>query len=361
MPTPPKTKQKKPQQKMINLALQGGGAHGAFTWGVLDYLLQDGRVGIEAITATSAGAMNACALAYGMTEGGPERAREILDLFWRRISETGALFGPVHRSPAENAYGLNPFMQNWNMDHSVSHAMFEAMTGVFSPYQFNPLNYNPLREILADIIDFKAIKKCDCLKLFVCATNVRTGDARIFNTHEITIDTILASAALPFLFQAVEIDGQAYWDGGYLGNPSLWPLFYEAKSRDILLVHINAITSKNIPKTAADIHDRLNEITFNSALLKELRAIYFVQKLIKDDMLKSAYHKKYKNMLFHAIRADRALDGLGAASKLDTDWNFLLHLKDLGRKEAKKWLAKTYPKLGIEASVSIERDYLKTS
>ena len=272
-----KKSKKKPKQKTINLALQGGGAHGAYTWGVLDYLLEDGRFDFEGISATSAGAMNAAALAYGKTKGDTQTARDVMEDFWRQVSQAGAVFSPVKRTPWELGAGLNPFMQNWSLEQSPAFSFFESFTHALSPYQFNPLNFNPLRDVIERTIDFDAVHACNSVKLFITATDVQKGIAEVFENEDIDIDVLLASAALPFLFHAVEIKGRYFWDGGYMGNPSLWPLFYHAKARDILMVHINPITREEIPKEPYTIENRVNEITFNTSLLKDLRAIDFVK------------------------------------------------------------------------------------
>jgi NTE family protein len=348
MATPKNTQKKKPAKKTINLALQGGGAHGAFTWGVLDELLRDERLDFEGVSATSAGAMNAAALAHGMHLGGPEKAREVLEEFWRQVSLKGAIF---------SGGTDNPFMKFWGGE-TASYNVFESFANAFSPYQFNPLNINPLRDVLEKVIDFDHVNQCKSLHLFITATNVRTGIAKIFENKDITIDALLASAALPLLFQATEINGQAYWDGGYMGNPALWPMFYKTKSRDILLVHVNPVRREEIPKDPVAIENRLDEITFNSALLGELRAIDFVKKLIRSDMLKEEHKDKYKDILLHAIRADHVLSGLSVASKYNTDWSFLKQLRDQGRKEAQKWLSVYFDDIGRKETVSIARDYL---
>ncbi|MEZ5815376.1 MAG: patatin-like phospholipase family protein [Alphaproteobacteria bacterium] len=349
---------KKEQKKTINLALQGGGSHGAFTWGVLDALLEDGRLDFEGISATSAGAMNAAALAQGKTAGGNEKARETLELFWKEISDAGAFYNPLAQSQ-------NAFTKFWSLDsnpaYSQFQAFFENMLGSLSPYQFNPLNINPLREVLKNIVSFDDIHACECTKLFITATNVQKGTAKIFQNKDITIDVLLASAGLPLLFQAVEIGRHSYWDGGYMGNPSLWPLFYEAGCRDILLVHVNPIRRDETPKDIAAIENRLNEITFNTALLKELRAIDFVKRLINDDMLKDEYKDQYKDILLHAVRADDVMHDLPASSKFDTDWSFLTDLRDLGRAEAQKWLKAHYKDIGRRATVDIQTDYLQAN
>ena len=332
------------KQKPINLALQGGGAHGAFTWGVLDYLLEDGRLDFEGVSATSAGAMNAAALAYGKSSGGPERAREVLEHFWHEISREGRAF--------------MPFTQNLSLAKNALYAFFDKFTHSLSPYQFNPMNYNPLKNVLERTIDFDEIHACQCMDLFITATEVHTGAAKVFENKEITQDVLLATAALPFLYQAVEINGHHYWDGGYIGNPSLWPLFYHAETRDILIVHVNPIKRDELPKEAFAIEDRMNEITFNASLLKELRAIDFVKKLINEDMLKDEYKDRYKDILLHAVRADDVMRDLSIASKFDTDWGFMKDLRDTGRQEAKIWLDNHYKDIGKRSSVDIQKEYL---
>lgn len=347
-----------PQKKTINLALQGGGAHGAFTWGVLDYILQDERIDIEGISATSAGAMNAAALAYGKSIGGNEKAREVLEAFWHETSKAGALFSPVKRTPWENVAAMNPFMPDWGLENSPAFSFFEGVTSSISPYQFNPMNFNALQTVLEKLLDFDEIHKCDCVKLFIATTDVQNGTSKIFENKDVNIDVLLASAALPSLFHAVEIKGRHYWDGGYMGNPALWPLFYNAKSRDIMLVHVNPIIRDEIPKDAYTIENRLNEITFNSALLKELRSIEFVQKLVREDMLKEQYKDQYKDILLHAIRADEAMSALSIASKFDTDWGFLTHLRDLGAAHAKTWMEANFASINTKGTVDITKDYL---
>jgi NTE family protein len=349
---------KKSKEKKINLALQGGGAHGAFTWGVLDYLLEDGRLDFEAVTATSAGSMNAACLMYGLMQGGKDQARILLDQFWRKISEAGSVFSPIQRTPLEYMSALSPFGQNWSMEKSLAFNMFETVTRTLSPYQFNPYNINPLRTILEELIDFEALKQCQEGKLFISATNVRTGDGKIFSNKDMSIDVFLASSALPYLFHAVEIDGEYYWDGGFMGNPSLWPLFYKATTRDILIVHVNPIIRTDVPTQSYDIDNRINEITFNSSLMNELRSIAFVQKLLREDMLKNSYKEKYKDMLLHAIRAEETMRSLSVASKFDTSWPFLTHLKSMGREIAQEWISGHFDDIGTHSTIDIREDYL---
>ena len=336
--------------KRINLALQGGGAHGAFTWGVLDRLLEDERIDIEGISATSAGAMNATVLAYGIATGGRGGARTALTQFWRRVSHL-ARFSPVQPTLYDRLTG------NRMLEHSPSWLAFDFMTRLFSPYQFNPLNHNPLRQVLEQSVDFGKLRSSQCaLKLFLSATNVRTGKIKVFQNDEIVgPDPVLASGCLPFLFQAVEIDGEHYWDGGYMGNPAIYPLIYHCDSRDVVVVHINPMERQELPVTAAEILNRINEINFNSSLMREMRAISFVTKLVDDEALGM---DKAKRMLIHAIAADDVMRAHSVASKLNADWDFLSGLRDSGRKYATEWLDRNFDRLGVESSVDIRTKYL---
>ena len=349
------------KRKVINVALQGGGAHGAFTWGVLDALLEDDRMDIESISATSAGAMNAAIMIQGLEEGGIPRAREMLTSFWQQVSQAGVFYSPVQSTASHWANLLNPLLASTNIDEAASFSAFETLTHFVSPYQFNPLNINPLRTILGNLLDITRLKQADSVKLFVSATCVRTGIGRIFTQKELTVDTLLASAALPNLFQAVKVGKDYYWDGGYSGNPSLWPLFYASKSSDILIIHVNPIIRNELPDRATSIDNRLNEITFNSSLLDELRAIAFVKKLVVEEWLKDKYKDRLRNMLIHAIRADKVLADFSVASKFNTDWTFLTNLRDLGRAEGKNWINKNWDALGKRDTVDIGRDYLDIS
>ncbi|MFC0665955.1 patatin-like phospholipase family protein [Azotobacter chroococcum] len=337
------------QVKPVTLALQGGGAHGAFAWGVLDRLLEDGRIDFEGISATSAGAMNAVVLAYGLMQGGPAGARQALHGFWRDIAASAALYSPFRQLPGVgNLYGHR-------LDHSPFYLMTDMLMRVFSPYQFNPFNFNPLRQVLGRHVDFAALRENGSTRLYLCATNVESGKVRIFPREEICIEAVLASACLPFLFQAVEIDGVPYWDGGYVGNPAIYPLIYECASRDVVIVHINPIVRRGVPKTAAEILNRINEVSFNSSLMRELRAIAFVTSLIERGQVADG---EMKRMLIHSIRADETMAGLGVSSKLNADWRFLCTLRDRGRAQAGHWLAETYDALGERSSVDIRAEFL---
>ena len=338
---------KRNEPKRINMALQGGGAHGAFGWGVMDKFLEDGRVEIEGLSGTSAGSMNAVVYAYGKLKGN-DSAREALHDFWKAISDAGQKFAPK-RMPwdAGTVPKENPLQD-----------MMKSMMSSFSPYQLNPMNYNPLRDVLEQQVDFEALERSQLTKLFICATNVRSGKVKIFHTPEVTADVVLASACLPQLFQAVEINGEHYWDGGYMGNPVLYPLFYYTDSRDVVILHINPIERPGPPTTAADIANRLNEITFNSSLIKELRAVYFVQKLLDDGWIKDEFRDKLKYVLIHSVRADNAMSDLSSASKMSSDWGFLTMLRDRGRALATQWLEHNFEHLGVRSTVDLKREFL---
>ncbi|MEZ5923633.1 MAG: patatin-like phospholipase family protein [Hyphomicrobiaceae bacterium] len=341
--------------KPVNLALQGGGAHGAFTWGVLDKLLEDGRIDVKAISATSAGAMNAVVFAHGLSIGGPEGARAKLEEFWREISSAGQLWSPVRTSPWEQwaAWWTG---SGFHSHLSPSFLAFQAMTHIFSPYQLNPLNFNPLKSVLEKVVDFDHLCQCPVTsRLFLGATNVRTGKVRIFENSELSADAVLASACLPYVFKAVEIDGEAYWDGGYMGNPAIYPLIYHGASRDVVIVHINPLVRKELPVSSPAIFDRINEISFNSSLMREMRAIAFVTRLIDDGALDN---KKYHRMLVHSISDDEAMSKLGVATKLNPDWKFLCHLRDTGRASAESWLDAHFGDIGERSSIDVGDVYL---
>lgn len=334
--------------KKVNLALQGGGAHGALTWGVLDRLLEDDRLDVDSISGTSAGAINAVALAYGLHLDGRAGARAKLDELWQAVSRTGEMFSPIKNSPFEQ------MMKEFKLDSSLSYHAFDAITRTFSPYQLNPFNYNPLRDVLESCIDFERLRSCSEIKLHINATNVRTGKVKVFTTKEVSIDVIGASTCLPYLFKAVEIDGEHYWDGGYMGNPVLFPFVYEAKSADIIVVHVNPIERDQVPTRSHEIMNRINEISFNSSLLREFRAINFVHKLIDDGWIKDEYRDRLRNIRIHSIRSDQALEDLSVASKFNVDWEFLCDLKQRGRAVADSWLADHYEDIGKKTSVDLK-------
>ncbi len=355
---PQTSKSYAPDAKVINLAIQGGGAHGAYAWGVIDRLLEDGRIRVEGISGTSAGSMNAVILAYGNFTGGRGGARAALYEFWKSISEAGALYSPLKQTPWE--YVNSHINNQWNNDDSVSYLLFDLMTRTFSPYQFNPFNFNPLRDVLERSVDFDALRKCRATRLFLSATNVRTGRVRVFRTDEVSADVVMASACLPLLFQAVKVGEDYYWDGGYMGNPALYPLFYHTESRDVLVIHINPVERDELPTQSADILNRLNEITFNSSLLSEMRAIAFVTKLLEEEWIKKKYQSRLKHLIMHSIRADGVLCDLSVASKFNTDWHFLLYLRDLGRGIADNWLKENFDDIGKRSTVDLRAEFLET-
>src|SRR3984893_15356992 len=309
---------------LVDLALQGGGSHGAFTWGVLDRLLEEPWIKIEAVSGTSAGAINAAVLVDGGWRGGGGRdgARAALDTYWRRVSRAAA-FSPLQRSPLERLTG------RWTLDTSPAYLAIDLMSRVFSPYDLNPMGFNPLRQILAESIDFERLAASP-IKLFITATNVHTGRGRIFRNSQITPDVLLASACLPTMFQAVEIDGEAYWDGGFAGNPTIPPLVRESDAHDTILVQINPRERLNTPRTAGDILDRLNEISFNSPLMKELRMIALLRQAADPGHGEGA---RWAGMRTHCIMTDKLAE-FGASSKLNAEWEFLAVLKEEGRKSA---------------------------
>jgi NTE family protein len=327
---------------LVDLALQGGGAHGAFTWGVLDRLLEEPNLRIDGISGTSAGAMNAAVLADGYADGGPEGARAALETFWRKVSEA-ARFSPFQRSP------LDVMLGRWTLDNSPAFITMDLIARLISPYDLNPGGFNPLRDVLAECVHFDRLAS-GSIKLFVNATNVRTGRGRIFRNAELTPDVLLASACLPQLFQAIEIDGDAYWDGGYSGNPSIMPLVLECTSRDTILVPINPIERPGTPRSAREILDRINEVAFNAVTLKELKMIALLRQVADPGTTEGALWGK---MRVHAVPND-TMSKLGYSSKLNAEWPFLEMLRDEGRRSADEFITKHSQDLGRRSSVDLD-------
>jgi NTE family protein len=329
-----------PQRQRIDLALQGGGSHGAFTWGVLDRLLEEEWLEIAGVSGTSAGAMNAVALAAGLMEGGRIGAQAALRRFWERVADASP-FAALDDNPIATMFGPgNPWLQPWIAPWQQ---VAKALGSQFSPYQLNPLNLNPLREILEDTVNFDRVRACNRTQLFIAATHVATGELRVFDQDELTADMVLASACLPLLFQAVEIGGEAYWDGGYAGNPTLMPLISETDADDLLLVQINPSRRDDVPTQASDILDRANEVTFNASLLKELRTIALIKELLEDagrpdSCYQRPLFRRIDDLRLHRLDADDELAQFGASSKLQTGRSFLLQLHTLGRRAAHEWL-----------------------
>jgi NTE family protein len=327
---------------IIDLALQGGGAHGAFTWGVLDRILEEDWLTIEAISGTSAGAMNAAVLASGLAKGGREGARQALEAFWRKTSEA-ARFSPFQRSP------LDVLLGRWTLDNSPLFVAMDMMSRVVSPYSLNPGGANPLADILTDVIDFEALA-AGPIKLFVTATNVRTGRGRVFRNAEITPQVLLASACLPTLFQAIEIDGDSYWDGGYSGNPTMTPLIRESSALDTILVQINPVERPGTPTTARDILNRLNEVSFNGVLLKELRMMAMLRKGANPGDREGA---RWAGMRLHRVTSERMAE-LGYSSKLNAEWEFLTMLRAEGRQSAEAFYRAHKDDIGKRSTLDLD-------
>jgi NTE family protein len=333
----------------INVALQGGGAHGAFSWGLLEGLLDQPDIEIASITATSAGAMNAVVCAEGLRLGGRQGAREALAGFWEAISSARGPFSPVSMNQLRKAF--DPF----GLLKEQSFKWFDMLTSVASPYEFNPWNFNPLRDVLGEAVDFAALAEGSPVKLFLAATRVSSGTVRVFREHEVSLEAVLATACLPYLFQTVEVEGEGFWDGGYVANPALFPIAYEPDlPDDILISWINPLRRQTAPRSSADIMDRLNEITFNASLLAELRAIAFVQNLLKDEVVAGRLAGRYRNLHIHAVEADDALSGLPVSSKFDTSPAFLDSLRQKGRAAFDSWLASHQQDIGVRCSVDIK-------
>lgn len=323
----------KRHEKSINLALQGGGSHGAFTWGVLDRMFEEDRLWVEAISGTSAGAMNAVVAAHGMYDDGAAGARVALEDFWRSVSKAGQS-SPLKRTP------FDMLMGNWSLDANPGYIWMDMMSRVTSPYDLNPFDVNPLRDVVEKFVDFDKVAGENDMDLFISATNVETGRARIFHRHEITLDVVMASACLPFMFKAVEIEGVPFWDGGYMGNPVLFPFIDHSPADDILIIQINPLNRPGVPKNARDIQNRVNEITFNASLLRDLRAIHLIDRLIDDGALSK---DDYRRVNLHMIDDGcRDMLDLGASSKMNSEWAFLTHLRDIGRDAADRWLSKHF-------------------
>ena len=336
--------------KRINLALQGGGAHGAFTWGVLDHVLEDGRLAVEGISGSSAGAINAVMLADGLARGGPEEARKRLGEFWRATSLGGNL-PALQRSVVERLFSFMP------LEGTPAQAWFDAMARYFSPYDLNPLNINPLKDLIERFVDFEAVRKCTDLQLFISATNVHTGRLHIFPRDKISADAVMASACLPFLFRAVEIDGAPYWDGGYLGNPVIFPFFRSTETEDVLIVQINPLMRHTTPTSAKEIMNRVNEITFNSSLLSEYRAIEFVSRLIDQGRLpRGTGPGEYRRINVHRVVLDGEGKAYTADSKLSTDYDFFEMLRDNGRRAARRFLDAHFDDIGSQSTVDLRAE-----
>lgn len=330
----------------VNLALQGGGSHGAYTWGVLDRLLEDGRVDIEGISGTSSGAVNGALAASGLLTGGREAARERLSRFWRRMSQS------MSQSPLQPTW-LDRMMGNNNLDNSPVYVGWDLVMRIMSPYQFNPLGINPMRDMLDGLVDFPALHESDSVRLFVAATNVNQGQMKVFAGKELSVECLLATTCLPFLFQAVEIDGEYYWDGGYMGNPTLHPLIHNCSSSDILVVQVTPFVRPSVPTQPTAIVDRMSEISFNATLQRELRSLELVNRLCAANGIDPT-EGGVRPVYLHQIDADPAMADYGASSKVNTDWGFLTELRDRGRAAAAGWLDTHMDQLGVASTYAMD-------
>ncbi len=335
-------------RKRIKLALQGGGSHGAFTWGVLDRLLADERIEIEAVVGTSAGAMNAAVLADGLIAGGAGEARRRLDCFWEGIGEM-ARMSPIQPTPLDQMYSAG------NMDFSPLWRFADVLMRQFSPYELNPANANPLREHLDAMVDFARLRSAPGPALFVCATNVLTGRLRVFERAEMSAAAVMASACVPLLHHTVEVEGQHYWDGGYCGNPPIFPLIYMGGAPDIVIVQLNPINIPEVPRDIRAIVDRMNTLAFNSSLMREMRMIRFVTDLIDQGQLPK---EKHLRCYIHTVDAEEELAALNASSKMNATLAFLRHLRALGVARAEAFLDAHFDAIGERSSTDIVAKFL---
>ena len=329
--------------KPINLALQGGGAHGAFTWGVLDQLLEDGRVEIEGISGASAGAVNAIMLADGLIRGGPDEARQRLADFWRAVSVDGHL-PDLQRSVVERLFPFVPREGLW----------MGAMARMLSPYDVNPLNINPLKELIERFVDFEAVRRDQRLELFISATNVQTGDLRVFTRAEVSAEVVMASAALPLLFRAVAIDGVPYWDGGYSGNPAVIPFLRTTATEDALIVQINPQERRKVPTRTREIMSRIDEISFNASLLSELRGVAFVNRLIDQGRLpRGTRPGEFRRLRLHRIGMEDLGEPLSARGTLKTDYEYFEMLRKLGQRATRRFLDAHFEDIGRRSTIDL--------
>lgn len=329
-------------KKKICIALEGGGTHGAIIWGVLDKLLQEDYIEISGISGTSAGAINGALVIDGIAKGGREAARKNLNDFWKALSKA-SLFSPLQRNFWDRLVG------NWGMDHSPVYLFMDSLTRALSPYELNPMDLNPLLKLLQEFINFERVNNYTDTKLYVNATSVCDGIAKVFKQPGICAKSIMASAATPMLYQAVEIDGKFYWDGSFMGSPTLYPLIRNSRdTNDIVLVQVNPFTRSEVPKTSRDILNRMNEITYNTALTKELRSVLLLNQITNS---KKSENKKSEEMLIHAIYTGDDLKDFSPSAKYNAEWNYLSYLRDLGRQSCTSWLEKNWDKIGTESTI----------
>jgi NTE family protein len=328
---PPHTK------KTLTLALQGGGVHAAFSWGVIDQLLADGRVDIKAMSATSSGAMLAAVMAQGMHDGGVEGARDALKAFWKKVSVVSGML-PLRMKVVDK------FLGHVGLDLSPSTMALDVITRIFSPYQFNLFDINPLRGIVEELVDFSMLNKNSPIALYINATHVRTGKGKVFEAPHLSLDAVMASGCLPYMFKTVEVDGEPYWEGSFSACPALSPLVNNAHSSDLLLIQTHPSYVDEVPIHAADILDRATEMSFNAVLQQELKTIALYNQMIERAQLDQ------QPMLIHSIDAGDMLTSLGRSSKMNADWDFLVYLHDLGTQAASDWMEKNYELIGKSSS-----------
>ena len=338
-----KPRRLRPGVKHISLALQGGGSHGAFTWGVMHRLMSEPNIYIDGISGTSAGAMNAVVFADGFLKGRRQGAIDALENFWNRVANLNGL----PRSVLRAIPGLS---DAWAVDNDPAFMMFDIMTRIWSPAQLNPLKLNPLRDLLDELVDFEGLRARPDVKLFVTASNVRTCKSRLFRTPELTAQVLMASACLPMIFEAVEIDGEHYWDGGYLGNPAIYPLIHECASSDVVIVQINPLARPDVPRSSREILNRINEMTFNASLVREMAGIATITSLVESGALND---DRYTAVRFHQIGAEEELAKYGALSKMNAERGFLEHLHRLGYETADRWLTENFQRIGWESTLDV--------
>jgi len=337
----------KPGVKRISLALQGGGSHGAFTWGVMHRLISEPRIYIDGLSGTSAGGMNAAVFADGFLKGKRQGAIDALQAFWMGVSA----LNPIPRAIPRGIPGVS---EGWDVDKDPTFMWLDFTTRLFAPRQVNPMKLDPLGDLLADLVDFENLRNHPEVKLFVTASNVRTCRSRTFRTPEMSVKALMASACLPLMFEAVEVDGEFYWDGGYLGNPAIHPLIHECDSSDVVIVQINPMNRPDVPLTARDILNRINEMTFNASLVREMEGFATLTRLIESGEL---HNDRYTAVRFHEISAEVELAEMGSLSKMNTERAFLEHLHQLGYETADKWITQNFERIGWESTIDLNERF----
>ncbi|MBX9977693.1 MAG: patatin-like phospholipase family protein [Alphaproteobacteria bacterium] len=335
--------------KPVAIALQGGGSHGAFSWGVMDRLLEDGRFKIEGLTGTSAGGMNAVAVAQGLMKGGNQQAREELRNFWQEISNVGKHSSLNNRGPVDKMMG------KYTMYNSPGFMIFDLLSRMFSPYELNPSGHDPLKETIEKCFDFDKLRKYKDCKVYLCATHVFSGRLKVFSLDEMRVECLLATACLPTIHNAIKVDGEYYWDGGFIGNPVFFPLIYNCETPDIIMIQLNPTVRNTLPTTSRQIGDRLNEITNNASVVREMRAISFISDLIDQGLLDK---NKVKRVHMHVIEDEEVFQELGWSSKLNTEWEFLTHLFEKGRRAADKWIKENYDNVGKKTTAPMKEHFV---